>query len=120
MRVKVIGGGLAGSECAYQLLKRGYDVDLYEMRGVKNTPCHSTDKLAELVCSNSLKAQSMDNASGLLKYELARLDSLILKSAYASDVPAGVVVAGVPAKVIKDASETDAEKIEVVDLLRKL
>ena len=93
MRVKVIGGGLAGSECAYQLLKRGYDVDLYEMRGVKNTPCHSTDKLAELVCSNSLKAQSMDNASGLLKYELARLDSLILKSAYASDVPAGGALA---------------------------
>lgn len=93
MRVKVIGGGLAGSECAYQLLKRGYDVDLYEMRGVKNTPCHSTDKLAELVCSNSLKAQSMDNASGLLKYELARLDSLILKCAYASDVPAGGALA---------------------------
>ncbi len=93
MRIKVIGGGLAGSECAYQLLKRGYDVDLYEMRGVKSTPCHSTDKLAELVCSNSLKAQSMDNASGLLKYELARLDSLILKCAYASDVPAGGALA---------------------------
>lgn len=91
--VKVIGGGLAGSECAYQLLKRGYNVDMYEMRGVKNTPCHSTDKLAELVCSNSLKAQSLDNASGLLKYELARLDSLLLKCAYSSDVPAGGALA---------------------------
>lgn len=93
MRVKVIGGGLAGSECAYQLLKRGFEVDMYEMRGVNMTPCHSTERLAELVCSNSLKAQSMDNASGLLKYELARLDSLLLKCAYKSDVPAGGALA---------------------------
>ena len=91
--IKVIGGGLAGCECAYQLLKRGYKVDMYEMRGVKNTPCHSTDNLAELVCSNSLKAQSLDNASGLLKYELARLDSLLLKCAYKCDVPAGGALA---------------------------
>ena len=64
MKVKVIGGGLAGSEACYQLLKRGYQVDLYEMRGTTDTPCHKTDSLAELVCSNSLKAQSLDNASG--------------------------------------------------------
>ncbi len=93
MKVNVIGGGLAGCECAYQLLKRGFEVDMFEMRGVKNTPCHSTDSLAELVCSNSLKAQSLDNASGLLKYELARLDSLLLKCAYSSDVPAGGALA---------------------------
>ena len=93
MKVNVIGGGLAGCECAYQLLRRGFEVDMYEMRGVKNTPCHSTERLAELVCSNSLKAQSLDNASGLLKYELARLDSLILKCAYMSDVPAGGALA---------------------------
>ena len=93
MKVKVVGGGLAGCECAYQLLKRGFEVDLYEMRGVANTPCHKTDSLAELVCSNSLKAQSVDNASGLLKYELARLDSLLLKCAYKSDVPAGGALA---------------------------
>lgn len=93
MKVNVIGGGLAGCESAYQLLKRGYSVDLYEMRGIKNTPCHSSDGLAELVCSNSLKAQSLDNASGLLKYELARLDSLILKCAYSCDVPAGGALA---------------------------
>lgn len=93
MRVNVIGGGLAGCECAYQLLKRGFEIEMYEMRGVKNTPCHSTENLAELVCSNSLKSQSLDNASGLLKYELARLDSLILKCAYASDVPAGGALA---------------------------
>lgn len=93
MKVNVIGGGLAGSECAYQLLKRGFEVDMYEMRGVKNTPAHSTRHLAELVCSNSLKAQSIDTASGLLKYELARLDSLILKCAYRCDVPAGGALA---------------------------
>lgn len=93
MKVNVIGGGLAGCESAYQLLKRGFEVDMYEMRGVKNTPCHSTDRLAELVCSNSLKAQSLDNASGLLKYELARLDSIILKCAYECDVPAGGALA---------------------------
>ncbi|MDE5654465.1 MAG: methylenetetrahydrofolate--tRNA-(uracil(54)-C(5))-methyltransferase (FADH(2)-oxidizing) TrmFO [Clostridia bacterium] len=93
MKVNVIGGGLAGCECAYQLLKRDFEVDVYEMRGVNNTPCHSTDSLAELVCSNSLKAQSLDNASGLLKYELARLDSLILKCAYSCDVPAGGALA---------------------------
>lgn len=92
-KINVIGGGLAGCECAYQLLKRGFEVDMYEMRGVVNTPCHSTQNLAELVCSNSLKAQSLDNASGLLKYELARLDSLLLKCAYASDVPAGGALA---------------------------
>ncbi len=93
MKVNVIGGGLAGCESAYQLLKRGYQVDLYEMRGVGRTPCHSTTHLAELVCSNSLKAQSIDNASGLLKYELARLDSIILKCAYQCEVPAGGALA---------------------------
>ena len=93
MKVNVIGGGLAGCESAYQLLKRGYQVDLYEMRGVGRTPCHSTTHLAELVCSNSLKAQSIDNASGLLKYELARLDSIILKCAYQCDVPTGGALA---------------------------
>ena len=93
MKINVVGGGLAGCECAYQLLKRGFEVDLYEMRGVGCTPCHKTNELAELVCSNSLKAQSLDNASGLLKYELARLDSLLLKCAYRSDVPAGGALA---------------------------
>ncbi len=93
MNIRVIGGGLAGCECAYQLLKRGYEVTLCEMRGVVPTPCHKTADLAELVCSNSLKANSLDNASGLLKYELARLDSLLLKCAYMSDVPAGGALA---------------------------
>ncbi|MDE6372699.1 MAG: methylenetetrahydrofolate--tRNA-(uracil(54)-C(5))-methyltransferase (FADH(2)-oxidizing) TrmFO, partial [Clostridia bacterium] len=125
MKVNVIGGGLAGCECAYQLLKRGFQVDMYEMRGVKNTPAHSTDSLAELVCSNSLKAQSLDNASGLLKYELARLDSVILKCAYASDVPAGGALAVDRVKLSQsvektlngfDGFELIRQEIETVDL----
>ncbi|MDE6605853.1 MAG: methylenetetrahydrofolate--tRNA-(uracil(54)-C(5))-methyltransferase (FADH(2)-oxidizing) TrmFO [Clostridia bacterium] len=125
MKVNVIGGGLAGCECAYQLLKRGFQVDMYEMRGVKNTPAHSTDSLAELVCSNSLKAQSLDNASGLLKYELARLDSVILKCAYASDVPAGGALAVDRVKLSQsvekilngfDAFKLIRQEIDTVDL----
>ena len=91
--INVIGGGLAGCEAAYQLLKRGYSVDLYEMRKVKPTPCHKTDELAELVCSNSLKSTSPDTGSGLLKKELEMLDSLLLKCAYEAQVPAGGALA---------------------------
>ena len=70
MEVRVIGGGLAGSEASYQLLKRGYNVKLYEMRKVKQTPCHNTTNLCELVCSNSLKSTELSTASGTLKEEL--------------------------------------------------
>ena len=91
--IRVIGGGLAGCEATYQLLKRGYSVDLYEMRKVKPTPCHKTDELAELVCSNSLKSTSPDTGSGLLKKELEMLDSLLLKCAYEAQVPAGGALA---------------------------
>lgn len=93
MRIDVIGGGLAGSEAAYQLLKRGVDVVMYEMRGVNNTPCHKTDALAELVCSNSLKSEAEDTASGLLKAELGLLDSMLLECARESRVPAGGALA---------------------------
>lgn len=93
MRIDVIGGGLAGCEAAYQLLKRGVDVVMYELRGVGNTPCHKTDGLAELVCSNSLKSEAEDTASGQLKAELDLLDSLLLKCARESRVPAGGALA---------------------------
>lgn len=118
MRVRVIGGGLAGCECAYQLLKRGYEVDLYEMRGRVSTPCHSTDKLAELVCSNSLKANGLDTASGLLKYELARLDSLLLKCAYLCEVPAGGALA-VDRVKFSDAVEKELSKFPLFNLIRE-
>lgn len=92
-RIKIIGGGLAGCEAAYQLLKRGYLVDLYEMRPKVSTPIHQTDNLAELVCSNSLKSNDENTAQGLLKYELNAMDSLILKVAKRCSVPAGGALA---------------------------
>lgn len=118
MNVKVVGGGLAGCEAAYQLLKRGLDVDLYEMRGVVGTPCHKTQDLAELVCSNSLKAQGMDSASGLLKYELARLDSLLLKCAYKTDVPAGGALAVDREKFSREV-KSELEKFNGFRLIRE-
>ena len=93
MKVKVIGGGLAGCECAYQLLKRGYQVDLYEMRPTVSTPAHKTDRLCELVCSNSLKSTDPATSQGALKKEMALIDSLIVKSAESCAVPAGGALA---------------------------
>ncbi|RWR14114.1 FADH(2)-oxidizing methylenetetrahydrofolate--tRNA-(uracil(54)-C(5))-methyltransferase TrmFO [Siminovitchia fortis] len=91
--VNIIGAGLAGSEAAWQIAKRGIRVDLYEMRPVKQTPAHHTDKFAELVCSNSLRANSLTNAVGVLKEEMRMMDSLIIEAADRSSVPAGGALA---------------------------
>ncbi len=91
--VIVVGGGLAGSEAAWQLAQRGVRVALYEMRPVKYTPAHFTDRLAELVCSNSLGSNLIDRASGLLKEEMRRMGSLILAAADKARVPAGAALA---------------------------
>ncbi len=91
--VNVIGAGLAGSEAAWQLAKRGIKVRLYEMRPVKQTPAHHTDKFAELVCSNSLRANNLTNAVGVLKEEMRMLDSVIIKAADECAVPAGGALA---------------------------
>lgn len=91
--ITVIGGGLAGCEAAYYCAKRGYNVTLVEMRGVKSTPCHSTTDLAELVCSNSLKSFADDTASGMLKKELSMLDCMLLRCAERTAVPAGGALA---------------------------
>lgn len=91
--VNVIGAGLAGSEAAWQLAKRGIQVHLYEMRPVKQTPAHHTDKFAELVCSNSLRGNSLTNAVGVLKEEMRVLDSVIIDSADHASVPAGGALA---------------------------
>jgi methylenetetrahydrofolate--tRNA-(uracil-5-)-methyltransferase len=88
-RIIVAGGGLAGSEAAWQIAQRGIDVALYEMRPVRTTDAHQTDHLAELVCSNSLKSDQHPSASWLLKEELRRLDSLLLRTATTSRVPGG-------------------------------
>ena len=91
--VNVIGAGLAGSEAAWQIAKRGVKVRLFEMRPVKQTPAHHTDKFAELVCSNSLRANNLTNAVGVIKEEMRMLDSLIIQSADNSSVPAGGALA---------------------------
>ncbi|MBQ3252093.1 MAG: methylenetetrahydrofolate--tRNA-(uracil(54)-C(5))-methyltransferase (FADH(2)-oxidizing) TrmFO [Oscillospiraceae bacterium] len=89
MTVKVIGAGLAGSEAAWQLAQRGIKVELYEMKPHKKSPAHHTDTFAELVCSNSLRGDRLENAVGLLKEELRRVGSLILECADATRVEAG-------------------------------
>ncbi|MCM2997365.1 FADH(2)-oxidizing methylenetetrahydrofolate--tRNA-(uracil(54)-C(5))-methyltransferase TrmFO [Paenibacillus cellulositrophicus] len=92
-QVTVIGAGLAGSEAAWQIASRGVPVKLYEMRPVVKTPAHHTDKFAELVCTNSLRANGLTNAVGVIKEEMRMLDSLILKSADKNAVPAGGALA---------------------------
>ncbi|HEY8342542.1 MAG TPA: FADH(2)-oxidizing methylenetetrahydrofolate--tRNA-(uracil(54)-C(5))-methyltransferase TrmFO [Calditerricola sp.] len=91
--VTVVGAGLAGSEAAWQIARQGVRVRLYEMRPHKQTPAHHTDKFAELVCSNSLRANDLTNAVGILKEEMRRLDSVIIRSADACAVPAGSALA---------------------------
>lgn len=88
-QVHVVGAGLAGSECAYQLAERGFEVVLYEMRPVKSTAAHKTGLFSELVCSNSLGSRQEPSASAQLKWEMSQLKSLILASAESSSVPAG-------------------------------
>ena len=93
MKVTVIGAGLAGSECAWQLAQRGVEVTLYEMKPEKRTPAHVSDYFAELCCSNSLRSDQLENAVGLLKEELRRLGSLILSCADETRVEAGGALA---------------------------
>lgn len=93
MKVKVIGAGLAGCEAAWQLVKRGIEVELYEMKPKKFSPAHSNENFAELVCSNSLKADRIENACGLLKEEMRYFDSLMMEAADISRVPAGGALA---------------------------
>jgi methylenetetrahydrofolate--tRNA-(uracil-5-)-methyltransferase len=93
VRVTVIGGGLAGCEAAWQAARQGARVDLFEMRPVRSGPAHKTGRLAELVCSNSFRGAAVENAVGLLKEELARLDSIVIGAARESAVPAGGALA---------------------------
>ena len=93
MKVHIIGAGLAGSEAAWQVAKRGIEVVLHEMRPSKTTPAHKTAHFAELVCSNSLRAAGLTNAVGVLKEEMRRLDSVIMAAADATKIPAGGALA---------------------------
>ena len=93
MEITVIGGGLAGCEAAWAIAQRGVAVRLYEMKPLRRTPAHSSNLLCELVCSNSLKAQRVDSAAGLLKEEMRRQGSVCLAAAAECAVPAGGALA---------------------------
>lgn len=121
--VNIIGAGLAGCEAAYQLSRRGIAVRLYEMRPGKMTPAHTTDGFAELVCSNSLRSDRMENAVGLLKEEMRRLDSLVMAAADATKVPAGGALAVDRKKfsayitaAIEDSPNVEIIRREITDL----
>lgn len=117
MKVKVIGGGLAGTEAALQLAKRGIEVDLYEMRPKKTTGAHTTEKLAEFVCSNSLGSFDTGNASGLLKKEMEMLGSFLIKAAFESQVPAGAALA-IDREVFSSKVTELVEQNEKINLIR--
>ncbi len=104
--VVIVGGGLAGSEAAWQLVNRGIPVCMYEMRPTVQGPAHQTDKLAELVCSNSLGSNSPDSAAGLLKEELRAFDSLLMRAAAEFSVPAGKALAVDREKFSRHITET--------------
>ena len=91
--IRIIGGGLAGCEAAWQAASAGVPVTLFEMRPVRGTAVHKTDRLAELVCSNSFRGDKLDNAVGVLKEEMRRLGSVVMRAAEASRVPAGAALA---------------------------
>src|SRR6187549_3663251 len=91
--ITIVGGGLAGSEAAWQAASQGVPVTLHEMRPVRRTAVHKTDRLAELVCSNSLRGDKLDNAVGLLKEEMRVLRSLVVRAADQCRVPAGAALA---------------------------
>ena len=93
MKINIIGAGLAGVEACWYLHNKGYEINLYEMRPTKMTPAHKTEKYSELVCSNSLKSESDTNACGILKIEMEKLNSLVMKSARLNSVPSGGALA---------------------------
>jgi len=123
VRIKVIGGGLAGPEAALQAARMGCDVDLYEMRPQRSTEAHQTSDFAELVCSNSLKSESLNTAPWLLKQEMRRAGSLLLQAADASAVPAGhalavdrVVFSRLVAEMIENEPRITVHRQEVTRL----
>ena len=116
--VTIVGGGLAGSEAAYQLAKRGVGVRLFEMRPVQSTEAHATDALAELVCSNSFRDDSLETAVGVLKAEMRALDSLIMRIADEVRVPAGSALA-VDRVRFSRAVQSEIESSPLIELLRE-
>jgi methylenetetrahydrofolate--tRNA-(uracil-5-)-methyltransferase len=117
MRVRIVGGGLAGSEAAWQVASRGVPVTLHEMRPIRPTAVHKTDRLAELVCSNSFRGDKLDNAVGLLKEEMRRLGSLVMRAAAASRVPAGAALA-VDRERFSEAITTTLQQHPLITIVR--
>ncbi len=117
-QINIIGGGLAGSEAAYQLAKRGFKVNLFEMRPEVKTDVHETKLFAELVCSNSFRSNDLNNAVGILKEEMRILDSLIMKSADKHQVPAGSALAVDRVAFSEEITET-LENMENITIIRK-
>ena len=117
-RVTIIGGGLAGCEAAWQLARRGVSVDLYEMRPVRPTDAHTGDRLGELVCSNSFRNATLETAVGLLKEEMRRLGSLVMRVADTCRVPAGACLA-VDRDVFAGGLTREIEALPTVRLLRE-
>ncbi len=124
--VSIVGAGLAGSECAWQLARRGHRVRLYEMRPAVKTSAHETDRCAELVCSNSFRSDNPRNAVGLIKREMSALDSLVIRSARAAAVPAGDalamdrrVFANLVTEAIASRPEIELVREEVTEIPRE-
>jgi methylenetetrahydrofolate--tRNA-(uracil-5-)-methyltransferase len=117
-RVTVVGGGLAGSEAAWQLARHGVGVSLYEMRPTTTSPAHSTSGLAELVCSNSFKGTDPSSATGTFKRELARLGSLVLETAHQTAVPAGAALA-VDRDAFSEAITSRLQAHPLIEILRE-
>lgn len=116
--INIIGGGLAGCEAAYQISKRGINVRLYEMKPTKYSPAHSNSNLAEIVCSNSFKSNLLTNACGLLKEELRMLDSLLIKIADETSVPAGQALA-VDREVFSRKVTEYIENLDNVEIIKE-
>ena len=116
--ITIIGGGLAGTEAAYQIAKRGIKVKLYEMKPVKFSEAHSNENLAEIVCSNSFKSNLLTNACGLLKEELRKLDSLLIRIADETSVPAGQALAVDREEFSKRVTE-EIEKNQLIEIIHE-
>ena len=116
--ITIIGGGLAGCEAAFQIAKRGIKVKLYEMKPIKYTEAHSNKNLAEIVCSNSFKSNLHTNACGLLKEELRYLDSLLIRIADETQVPAGQALA-VDREIFSQKVTEEIEKNELIEVIHE-
>ena len=117
-RINIVGGGLAGSEAAWQISRYGVPVRLFEMKPQKKSPAHTAEGFAELVCSNSLRSDRLSNAAGLLKEELRRMNSLVMRAADETRVPAGGALA-VNRNAFSEFVTRELEQTALVEIVRR-